>query len=118
MSAGYGRGFYGGDQLARPRTGSSSSGWFKIATVAGLGAAIWWWVIPAIGPKAKHVAPHGAAPTQETTHDAELDQIARSRGFSSTKAYVDAMIAMAAELRAAGAKVEFSPPAAPRQEGT
>jgi hypothetical protein len=41
--------------------------------------------------------------------DEDLEQIARSRGFPSGKAYADAMIAMAAELRTAGAKVEFAP---------
>lgn len=116
--AGYGRGFYGSEQLARPRTGGSASkGWFKIVAVAGLGAAIYWWVLPAIGPKSKQApAPYEVppstsyAPSQAASlHDEDLERHARSRGFPSAKAYADAMIAMVDELRAAGAKVELAP---------
>jgi hypothetical protein len=128
--AGYGRGFYGSEQLARPRTGGGANkGWFKIAAVAGLGAAIYWWVLPAIRPKPKQVtAPYASPPPVEASyspphasslHDEDLERHARSRGFPSAKAYADAMIAMVDELRAAGAKVELAPhfPPPPRSEG-
>src|SRR5262249_3163311 len=39
MSAGYGRGYYGENQLAKsPRRGG---GWFKVALVVGVGAVVW-----------------------------------------------------------------------------
>ena len=40
MSAGYGRGYYGKEQLARPPR-RRGSGWVKIALVVGAGAVIW-----------------------------------------------------------------------------
>ncbi len=40
MSAGYGRGYYGGNQLARSQR-RGGAGWIKLALVVGAGAAIW-----------------------------------------------------------------------------
>jgi len=40
MSAGYGRGYYGKEQLANPPR-RRGSGWVKIALVVGAGAVIW-----------------------------------------------------------------------------
>lgn len=82
-------------------------GWIKVAAVVGLGAAIWFYVIPAIGSKSKHVPPSPHEPPAPPPHP--LDEAARSRGFSSTAAYEDAMIAMKRELEAAGSRVELAP---------
>lgn len=106
MSAGYGRGHYGAEQLDRERR-RSGGGWFKIVAVVGLGAVVWlMW--PRERPEyafAQEPSPPPAPPSP----DGDLDQVARSRGFPSTKAYEDSMIASARELRAAGAKVELAP---------
>jgi hypothetical protein len=116
MSAGYGRGYYGNEQLARRRSGGGGGGWFKIAVIVGLGAVIWF-MLPGIGPKAKHAAepealkpssPH-EAPHEAPQHDDALDQLARSRGFASTKLYEDSVIANVRELEAAGARVVLAP---------
>lgn len=109
MSTGYGRGYYGNAQLA-PRRQSNGRGWFTIAVVAGLGAAIWWWVLPAVGPKAKHEAPAppSAAPPAPS-HDEEIARLARERGFSSAREYEEAIASMARDLRSTGAKVEMAP---------
>lgn len=106
MSAGYGRGHYGNEQLAQRRSGGVGGGWFKIAAVVGLGAVIWWWVIPAIGPKSKHVE---ETPPQPQEPPPDLSQAAQARGFSSTAAYEDSVLMNARELKAAGAKVELGP---------
>jgi hypothetical protein len=102
MSAGHGRGYYGGSQLDRPRR-RSSSGWFKIAAVVGLGAVIWF-MLPRGGSKHEELPSPPSPPPDEG-----LEQLARSRGFSSSKMYEDSVIANARELKAAGAKVELGP---------
>lgn len=113
--SGYGRGYYGTAQLA-PRRQSNGRGWFTIAVVAGLGAVIWWWVLPAVGPKAKH-EPSPLLPSPSSTPqqspvlplDEEIARHARERGFSSAKEYEDAIASMASDLRSTGAKVEMAP---------
>jgi hypothetical protein len=40
VSAGYGRGYYGENQLAKPQR-RGGSGWIKIALVVGVGAVVW-----------------------------------------------------------------------------
>lgn len=115
MRAGYGRGYYGEGQLAPRR--SSGRGWFKVVAVVGVGAVVVWLLWPrskapvALGlhepPPAPPPAP--ALPLTPTVGNESLDQIARSRGFSSTKEYEDAVLEDARELRAAGAKVELGP---------
>jgi hypothetical protein len=99
------RGYYGNPAPLPARR--SGGGWIKVAAVVGLGAAIWLYVIPAIGSKSKQAPPHEPPPPPAPPHP--LDEAARSRGFSSTAAYEDAMIAMKRELEAAGAKVELAP---------
>jgi hypothetical protein len=94
--AGHGRGFYGKNQLDRaPR-----SGWVKFVVIAGLGTAAWlFWPRRAQGV----AGPAEPAPLDEVT----LGHIARARGFPSGKAFEDAMVASARELRAADGKVEL-----------
>ncbi len=41
MSAGYGRGYYGEDQLAKPPR-RRGNGWIKFALVVGVGAVVWY----------------------------------------------------------------------------
>lgn len=112
MNTGYGRGYYGSSQLA-PRRQSNGRGWFTIAVVAGLGAVIWWWVLPAVGPKSKHEAPSSPAPPPPlppaASHDEELSRLARERGFSSAQEYEEAIASMVRDLRSTGAKVEMAP---------
>lgn len=121
MSAGYGRGYYGSEQLAPPRR-QSNSGWLTVAVVAGLGAVIWWWVLPAVGPKAKHAVTPAPSPVVPlTSHDDEISRQARERGFASAREYEDAVALMARDLRSTGAKVEMAPHLAhlePRAGGT
>lgn len=111
MSAGYGRGHYGGEQLDRPTR--SGGGWFKIAAIAGVGAAIWYmWprkspelvYMPPSPPPSPPPPPSPTAPT-----DTALEQIAHERGFISAKAYEDSVLASARDLRASGAKIELAP---------
>jgi hypothetical protein len=118
VSAGYGRGYYGSAQLA-PRRQSNGRGWFTIAAVAGLGAAIWWWVLPAIGPKGRHEPPSSPSSSPPSSpslpsslpssRDEELSRQAQERGFSSAKEYEEAIASMARDLRSTGAKVEMAP---------
>jgi hypothetical protein len=104
---GYGRGYYGDSQLA-PRRSRSGSGWFTIAVVVGLGAVIWF-MLPGIGPKSKQEEEPTPAPAAPLSHDEELDQLARSSGFSSTKTYEDSVVANARVLKANGGRVELGP---------
>lgn len=101
------RGYYGNPAPLPARR--SGGGWIKVAAVVGLGAAIWFYVIPAIGSKAKQAPSPHEPPSPPPPPPHPLDEAARSRGFSSTAAYEDAMIAMKRELEAAGAKVELAP---------
>src|SRR5207244_2120826 len=80
------RGCYGNPQPLPP---GRSSGWLKLAAVAGIGAAVWWWVLPSIGlghkDKSQHEPPQpspGLLP-HVPLPQSPLDQIARSRGFAS-----------------------------------
>jgi hypothetical protein len=113
MSAGYGRGHYGSEQLARSRT-EGGSGWFKIAIVAGLGAAVYWWVIPAITrPKIKVEPKYESSPSPPPaplSAQEDLEQLARSRGYSSAQEYQDVVRAMVDELQARGARVVIPQP--------
>jgi hypothetical protein len=109
MSAGYGRGYYGGDQLQPSRR--SRGGWVKLALVVGVGAVIWR-MLPGGGTKSEPGPGRGGEeppPAPPSAPDEGLDQLARSRGFSSTNAYEDSVIANARELRASGAKVVLAP---------
>lgn len=42
MSAGYGRGYYGEEQLAPQPPKRSGGGWMKVALVVGVGAVVWY----------------------------------------------------------------------------
>lgn len=99
-----GRGVYGNPAPLPAR--QPGGGWIKVAAVVGLGAAIWFWAIPAIGSKSKQSPPPSHEPPP-APHP--LDAVALSRGFPSRAAYEDAMLAMKRELEAAGAKVELAP---------
>lgn len=113
MSAGYGRGHYGEEQLAPRRSGGS--GWFKFALVAGLGVVIWKWVLPRVGPKAQAQAqeppppPPPSPPSLPPPSPIELEQLAQSRGFPSKEAFEDSIVSVARELRASGAHVDLGP---------
>ena len=101
---GYGRGYFGSEQLDRARQERSGVGWFKVLAAAGLGAAVWFFW-PRKGDGTPSTAETPPAPLSDET----LGHVARARGFSSAKAYEDALIASAQELRATDAKVEFPP---------
>jgi hypothetical protein len=101
---GYGRGYYGGEQLDRQRSGT---GWLKLAAVVVGGAAIWYWwprkrvvLVPMDTLSASTATPPSAT---------ELEQIARSRGFSSVKDYEDSVLATTRDLKLTGAKIELPP---------
>jgi hypothetical protein len=111
VRVGHGRGYYGGGQLAQ-RHSSSGGGWLTTAiVVAGLGAAAWFlWprkkLAPGIAPGNESPAPSPPAPP---SHDELLEQVARSRGFSSAKTFEDSVVATARELQASGARVDLGP---------
>jgi hypothetical protein len=135
MSAGYGRGYYGAAQLARPPKKRS---WFTIVAVLGVGAAVVWllWpkkAMPEFGPVDKEperlppapvastsplvVIHTGNAPVAASMPPAfatgaflkQLEDDARARGFITVKDYEDSVVASAKKLQAAGAKVMFAP---------
>jgi hypothetical protein len=105
MSGGYGRGFYGSEQLEQKR---SSSGWFKIAAVVGIGAAAWF-LWPRLRGARNTVTLEQPPQLPHVPYDQALEQFARSRGFASTRTYEDAVVASARDLRAAGAVIDLGP---------
>ena len=100
MSAGYGRGYYGDEQLA-PRRGG---GWLTAVIVVGAGAAIWF-----LWPRKAELKPESVTTTTPPMPDGEIGQIARSQGFSSMKTFEDSVVATARELQASGAKIDLGP---------
>ncbi len=116
---GYGRGYYGEAQIAiaPPRSAPRGRGWFTIAAVVGLGAAVAWVVwprdkgapepLPPPAPPPPVPSPVPPPPPQGET----LAPVPHPYppGFPSMQAYEDAVVASARELRAAGAKVELAP---------
>ena len=106
MRSGHGRGYYGVGQLT-PR--KSSSGWWTFAVIAGIGVIAWIaWPRgtkpdPAPGPQIAPPPDGGSHPNEE------IDQLARSQGFSSTKMYEDSVVANARSLEKAGAGVVLAP---------
>lgn len=114
MSAGYGRGHYGDEQLAPRRSGG---GWLTAAIVVGVGAVIWLkWpkkppalVVPASAAATPPLLALPAASTRTREDDAALDQIAQLHGFASGRAYEDAIVANARELKKAGAMITLAP---------
>jgi hypothetical protein len=124
MSTGYGRGYYGADQLARsPRRRGSA--WVKIALVVGVGAVIWLvWprkraATPLLptgdGPSPPPPAPpstESSIPPPPGARHLQADpppQLAPSPEVPSTIAYEDAVVASAKQLQDAGAKVVLAP---------
>jgi hypothetical protein len=126
MRAGYGRGYYGVGQLARPPQRRRGSVWTKVALVVGVGAVIWlMWprskpeYEPESGrgsdePKPPPPSPlpllEGAsAQSGQPAQLAEVAQTAEVRGYPSQQAYEDAVIASARQLQTLGAKVVLAP---------
>jgi hypothetical protein len=136
MSAGYGRGYYGEGQLAK--SAPRRRNWFTIVAVLGVGAAVVWLLWPSktapdLGPIDKEperlqspqlhqqqsplvvINTTGPASTSTSAPPAigaflkQLEDDARSRGFTSVKDYEDSMIASARQLQAAGAQVVLAP---------
>ena len=134
MSAGYGRGYYGEQQLARaPRKRS----WFTLVAVLGVGAAVVWLLWPrkatydlaSSGKEAERPAAPSASTsplvvinTTSTPSPAisaplvatgaflkQVEDDARTRGYASVKDYEDSVIATAKQLQATGAKVMLAP---------
>jgi hypothetical protein len=138
MRIGYGRGYYGGGQLARaPRRKRS---WFTIVAVLGVGATAVWLLWPrgsvpdfqSSGVK----EPEPPAPPPASTSTAplivintagaplaaspplvatgaflkQLEDEARARGFASVKDYENSVLATAKQLQTTGAKVVFAAP--------
>jgi hypothetical protein len=114
MSAGYGRGYYGCQQLAPRQLAASQrvdyqqlaprrrpgTNWFGALLLIGIGAAVWLaWPSKTVLPELEPPPPRGVT----------LEQLARARGFSSLQAFEDAVIANARELRATGAHVDLGP---------
>jgi hypothetical protein len=128
MSGGYGRGYYGAEQLdpraQRPRT----SGWVKVALVVGVGAVVWLlWprskihepavrdgdvpTPPPPPPALPEGPPQVAAPATAllSATSPRLDQAALARGYPSQEAYEDAVVASARQLQRDGATVTLAP---------
>lgn len=95
---GYGRGHYGSERLDRQPAITS---WFKVAAVVGVaGGLAWlWWPRKQVVPLIVTAEP---SPPPGT-----LDLTVPSHGFTSTRAYEDAVVATARDLRATGAKIEL-----------
>jgi len=137
MSAGYGRGYYGEEQLARvPRRGGVG-GWVKLALVVGVGGVIWFmWprgakLPPEIGHAGDEpVPPTGLPPLSmglpspafvpslagapqpmglPAPAASQIAQMAQERGYPSTKEYEDAVVASAKQLQEAGGQVVLAP---------
>ena len=130
MRAGYGRGYYGVGQLvqAAPRRRS----WFTVVAVLGVGAAAVWFLWPRkappdFGPVGKEPERPASTPPSSTQSSAidttgsalmtgatgaflkQLEDDARSRGFTSVKDYEDSVIMNAKQLQTAGAQVVLAP---------
>lgn len=134
MKTGYGRGYYGSGQLARPPRKRRS--WFTIVAVVGVGAAVVWMLWPRSSPDPRYLGqepetpppptpPTSPTPQIETMAAAQLTTVApqtavgafrkqleddaRARGFGTVEAYEDSVVASAKQLQAAGAKVVLAP---------
>lgn len=122
MKVGYGRGYYGGAQLAQDPVRRRGSSWGKIALVVGVGAVIWlmWPRTPKpeheAGPGDGEAKPPSLPPTPPNTEaqtsgaqPQQLSQVAEARGYPGQQAYEDAVVASARQLQASGARVELAP---------
>lgn len=133
MSAGYGRGYYGSEQLAKPPKKRS---WFTWIAVLGAGAGVVWFLWPKKTPYASlpgfkdldrapaptaasngsplvvintAAAPTAAAPAPMGAFMKQLEDDARAHGFADVKNYEDSVVATAKELQTTGAKVILAP---------
>ena len=133
MSAGYGRGYYGSEQLAKPPKKRS---WFTWVAVLGAGAGVVWLLWPKKSPYASMpgfkdfdrtpaptAATNGtplvvinntsaaptAAPAPMGAFMKQLEEDARAHGFTDVKNYEDSVVATAKELQTTGAKVILAP---------
>jgi hypothetical protein len=124
---GYGRGYYGGGQMA-PEPERRRGGWIKYVVIAGVGAAIWFmWprkktaelgqAPDALPPSP--VPPYAQLPTPPPAMAQVLPgtpvqqalpvAVDLSRGYPNQQAYEDAVVASARHLRDAGAQVVLAP---------
>ena len=134
MSAGYGRGYYGEQQLARA---PKKRNWFTLVAVLGVGAAVVWLLwprkttydLPTTSREPERLAPSPSPSTSplvviNTTNGSpaasaplvatgaflkQVEDDARARGFMSVKDYENSVIATAKQLQATGAKVMLAP---------
>lgn len=136
MSAGYGRGYYGAEQLARaPRKRS----WLIPVAVLGVGATVVWLLwprkgAPDFGPINKEpltqsqpqtqsaplvvintTATPSSVPVTPVATSAtgaflkQLEDDARAHGFIAVKDYEDSVVATAKQLQGTGARVVLAP---------
>lgn len=137
MAAGYGRGYYGADQLERPRRRRN---WFTVVAVLGLGATAVWLLWPRkaaydLGPPAptplppspplSFPTPTSIPPVQSSQSNEtamtiapqqaigafhkQLEDDARASGFLEVKDYEDSVVAIAKQLQTTGTKVMLAP---------
>lgn len=127
-AAGYGRGYYGVGQLETPRAPPrrGTSGWVKLAIVAGVGAVVWFmWPkrekfegvpvfepergvpppVPTLPPSSLPALPPSSLPIDPPT----LELVARERGYATVPAFEDSVVATARQLRGTGANVTLAP---------
>jgi hypothetical protein len=120
MSAGYGRGYYGENQMA-PKQPPKRGGWIKYAVIVGVGAVVWymWPRKPAYDPTIGF-GPFGGEPPQppqpqphpnwQPPQPAWQPQIAPSAPiYASPQAYEDDVVATARKLQQTGTKVLLAP---------
>ena len=135
--SGYGRGYYGEAQLARPPRRKRS--WFTVVAVLGLGAGVVWllWprqkALPNFGtinkehplqlqPQQQPQQPQQQSPLVVINAGSvsapppvvgaflkQLEDDASLRGFATVKEYEDSVVASAKQLQAAGTKVLLAP---------
>lgn len=116
MTSGYGRGYYGADQLAHTSSPVPPRGsvWIKLGVILGAGAVVWylWPRGPKNIPETEQGSAEEKSPVQAPSPSLEglaLHQGARLRGYPSQAAYEDAVVASARDLQDAGAQVAFAP---------
>lgn len=125
MSAGYGRGYYGVEQLASEAPRPRMSTWFKIALAGGVGAVVWFMWPRAkpyeleYGGDAPKVPPLPGAPEGPLqvplavpmgfSEGSQLTQEALGYGYPSQQAYEDAIVSNARQLQETGATVVLAP---------
>jgi hypothetical protein len=94
------RGIYGPTK-GRGAYGPKSGSWKTVAFVVAIGAGIY-----LLSPGGRHFLRRGKLPLLPPP-ELTLDQIARSRGFSSAQAYEEAVVAVARDIQAADARTQL-----------